>query len=171
MAIISSTNIIGGPFDSTTVVETQGGFPRGDKAVDAAFMASMFSSFLSDGVCPPYSSSLKVGAGQGLSVSVSPGVAWARGYMGRIDSETTLDLSAGHSFTVFLRFNLAQGEASLMVYMDDNGWIPVRTGVVCDLVLAIVTVPSGASSITSSMIADKRADSAVCGYAKNKLEG
>ena len=42
--------IDGGMFDSTSVVETVDGFPRGDKAVDAAFFARMLRCFYRDGV-------------------------------------------------------------------------------------------------------------------------
>ena len=42
--------IDGGMFDSTSVVETVDGFPRGDKAVDAAFFARMMRCFYRDGV-------------------------------------------------------------------------------------------------------------------------
>ena len=45
-----SIPVFGGMFDSTTVVDTVNGFPRGDKAVDASFFAKMISSFYSDGV-------------------------------------------------------------------------------------------------------------------------
>lgn len=169
MAIISMTVINGGPFNSTSVVETVNGFPRGDKAVDAAFLASMFSSFISDGVCPSSDSALRVQTSSDLSVCVSPGIIWAKGYMAKLDSPVTLDLSAGHNFTVFLRLNLSQGNWSLGVYMDDSGWIPVRTDVVHDMVLGIVTVPSDASEVTSSMISDKRSDASVCGFAGNVL--
>ncbi len=42
MAIISAP-VYGGMFDSTSVEETVGGFPRGNKAVDSAFFAKLIS--------------------------------------------------------------------------------------------------------------------------------
>ena len=49
----TTINVPGGMFDSTKIVETADGFPRGDKAVDAAFFARMMQCFYSDGVVRP----------------------------------------------------------------------------------------------------------------------
>jgi len=40
----------GGMFDSTRIIETVEGFPRGDKAVNAEFFAKMISCFYKDGM-------------------------------------------------------------------------------------------------------------------------
>ena len=66
--------IDGGMFDSTSVVETVDGFPRGDKAVDAAFFARMLRCFYRGGLAV-------VPAGGGIAVQVRPGVAWIGGRM------------------------------------------------------------------------------------------
>ena len=171
MAIISSVNIDGGPFDSTAIVGTVNGIPKGDKALNAAALADMFGSIMSDGVCPGDGTSFKVTAGSGLTVRVSPGKAWARGRMCSTDSQMTLDLSAGHSFKVFLRLDTYDGLWSVMVYQDDAGYLPVRSNLIYDMILAEVTVPSGATAVTPSMIIDRRGNSEVCGYAGARTSG
>lgn len=101
MAIIASEKIGGGPFDSLNVVEVVNGFPRGDRAVDAAFVASMISSFISDGVCPDPEGRFCVTPSDDLSVAVDVGCAWARGYMITSSAPITFSLEPGHTYTIF----------------------------------------------------------------------
>ncbi len=165
MAIISNVNIDGGPFDSTAVIGIVNGFPRGDKAIDSASLAEMFSSIMTDGVCPGDGTPFRVTPGSGLTVTLAPGKAWARGRMCRMASPLTLDLYAGHEYKVFLRLDIHNGVWSVMVYEDDAGYLPIRTQTVFDLIVAEVTVPSGATEITAQMITDRRPSSELCGYA------
>ena len=161
MAIISSVNIDGGQFDSTSIVGTVNGIPKGDKAMNAAALADMFGSIMTDGVCP----------GDGNSFTVAPGKAWARGRMCSMTSPLTCDLAAGHSYKVFLRLNTGEGVWSVLVYEDDAGYLPVRSSYICDLILAEATVPSGAVAVTSQMIVDRRGNGEVCGYAGARTVG
>ena len=169
MPIIETKNVVGGPFESSSVVETVNGFPRGDKAVDAAFIASMVSCFISDGIFPNPADSFKVSPGDGLTVSVSPGYAWAKGYMARLDEALSFDVTPGYQYTVFLRQNISSGESSVMLFQGTAAGLPVRSKYVHDLILAEVTVTSAADAVTSGMILDKRSDSEVCGYITSKL--
>ena len=171
MAIISSVNIDGGPFDSTSIVGVVNGIPKGDKAMNAAALAEMFGSIMTDGVCPGDGTSFKVTAGEGLSVNVAPGKAWARGRMCSMTSSLTCDLAAGHSYKVFLRLNTGEGVWSVLVYEDDAGYLPVRSSYICDLILSEVTVPSGATAVSSQMIVDRRGNGEVCGYAGARTAG
>ena len=47
-------NQVSGFFDSTKIIDTVEGFPRGDKAVDAEFLADFVATFFSDGVAKNY---------------------------------------------------------------------------------------------------------------------
>ena len=156
--------VYGGMFDSTEVVEEVGGFPRGDKAVDSEFFAKMISCFYKDGVLG--TSSFAVTPGSGLTVQVSSGVAWIRGYMAWQKTAASLTLAAGSTWSICLRLNQAAGEFTL-VATDES---PLNTANVRDLILAEVTVPSGASSISASSILDTRTDANKCGVVTSTVD-
>ena len=169
MAIIATEEISGGIFNSTSVTETVNGFPRGDKAVDAAFFAKMLSCIVSDGIVRGEGEEFKVYPGGDLSVAVTPGIAWGNGYMAILEEDVYFELEGGHEYTVFIRFNGTHGTAKLMVFEDNPGAIPMRNASLCDLVLAKVTVGEDTVEITESMVEDVRDDRTVCGYITTKI--
>ena len=161
-----SLPVFGGMFDSTTVVDTVNGFPRGDKAVDSSFFAKMISSFYSDGVLAggEYGQNgFRVLPADGLSVTVSAGIAWIRGYMAWMQTAQSFALSAGQSYAVVLRLNLATGEFGLIL-TEDTASLPTDTELVRDLVLAEITIPAGWPMLTADMITDTRSDADKCGF-------
>ncbi len=160
-------SVYGGMFDSTEVVETVGGFPRGNKAVDSEFFAKMLACFWADGIFGE--DSYRVTAGEGLSVNVAPGIAWARGYMAWQKEAVNLPLSAGVSYTVVLRLNTAAGEFAL-VLSDSADYIPQKTDSLRELVFASISVPDGAASVSEADITDRRLDSAVCGVVTSTVD-
>lgn len=158
--------VFGGMFDSTTVVDTVNGFPRGDKAVDSSFFAKMISSFYSDGILAAgdyAQNGFKVVPAGGLTVTAAPGIAWIRGYMAWMQEAQSFVLSAGHSYSVVLRLNTASGEFTLVV-TETTSSVPVRTEQICDLVLAEIRIPSGSAELTESMIRDTRSNLEKCGF-------
>lgn len=158
--------VFGGMFDSTEVVETVNGFPRGDKAVDSSFFAKMISSFYSDGILAAGDygqGGFKVSPESGLTVSVAAGIAWIRGYMAWMQEPQNLVLSAGHSYTVVLRLNIASGEFTIVAAEDDLS-LPLDTDLIRDLVLAEITVQASCTSLTDDMITDTRSDIDKCGF-------
>lgn len=167
MAITSEVYLIGGPYDSTCVVDTVNGFPVGDNAVSSSFVASMISSLITDGVVNVDGSELAVVPGTGLSVKMKPGCAWMKGYMARLGLERTFDLSSGHEYTVVIRQNYGIGECTLCVFEDGYG-SPVRFNGIFDLVVAKIVIPEGALAVTSSMITDTRNDNSLCGFVRSK---
>ncbi len=169
MAIIATEEIGGGIFNSTSVTETVNGFPKGNKAVDAAFFAKMLSCIVSDGIVRGEGEEFRVYPGGDLSVTVTPGIAWGNGYMATLDEDVYFELENGHEYTVFLRFNGTNGTAKLMVFEDNYGVIPMRSASVCDLVLAKVTVGEDTVDITETMIEDVRDDRTLCGYITSKI--
>lgn len=155
--------IDGGMFDSTSVVETVDGFPRGDKAVDAAFFARMLRCFYRDGVLRPTDGGLAVvPAGGGIAVQVRPGVAWIGGRMAYLDEAASFTLTAGHLYAVTLRLDLDLRRFTIEVE-EDTGTAPLRGTTVTELLLARVNVPMQATAVTAAMITDKRMDETVCG--------
>ena len=158
--------VFGGMFDSTTVVETVNGFPRGDKAVDSSFFAKMISSFYSDGILAggEYGQNgFRILPAGGMTISVGAGIAWIRGYMAWMKEPQTMVLSAGHTYTVVLRLNTASGEFTLMA-AEDASSLPVDSELIRDLVLAEIRIPANQTVITSGMITDTRADIDRCGF-------
>lgn len=167
-----SIPINGGIFDSTTVVETVNGFPRGDKAVDSAFFAKMMSSFYGDGILKNSEygdGGFSVSSDGGMNVKVSPGIAWIRGYMAWLNEEQSFSLSAGQSVSIVLRLNTASGQFSLVMtpYSDS---LPTDSELIRDLVLAEITAGTGVSEITAGMITDTRPIAEKCGFVTSAID-
>ncbi len=169
MNITTETTLAGGMYDSTKIVDTVNGFPVGDKAVSSAFIASMISSLIGDGVINTGNGDLSVIPASGLSIKIKAGTAWARGYMARLDGALTAELSAGHEYTVFVRQDYALGEATVCICEDNDGSIPSRVGGRYDLVLAKVKIPAGALVVNEAMITDCRANTTLCGFVTSRL--
>lgn len=169
MNITTEASLTGGMYDSTRVVDTVNGFPVGDKAISCAFIASMISSLIGDGVIDTGNGDLSVVPAGGLAIRVKEGTAWACGYMARLDGTLTAELTAGHEYTVFVRQDYALGEATVCICEDNDGTIPVRRTGTHDLVLARVKIPAGALTVSEAMITDYRADSSKCGFVTSRL--
>ena len=157
----TTIDVLGGMFDSTTVVETVDGFPRGDKAVDAAFFARMMQCFYSDGVVRPGNGFLQVVPGNGMQIRIMPGCGWIDGHMGWVMEPAGAYVEAGHNYLVTLRLHRTEGAFTLNVLEDQSSI--VRNDTIWELLLATIAVPSNAVSVTQSMITDKRMDGTVCG--------
>ncbi len=157
-----STAIYGGMFDSTSVEETVNGFPRGNKAVDAAFFAKMIESFYRDGVL---TDSFDISPAGGMNITVAPGIGWIRGYMAWLKQPLTVTLTPRVRY-ILLRLNLAAGEFSITASENE----PVSTEAIRDLVLAQTEIPSGSASVTSAMITDTRGVREKCGYVTSTVD-
>lgn len=156
-----------GLFDSTEIVETIDGYPRGNRAETADFFAKYFSNFISNGVFANPSTNFKVMAQSGLTVVVRPGVCFINGYMAWDTAEETHTFAAAseqQDWYFVQRMYLPDGTITKMWVQDNSGTtLPVRTATTYDLVLAMVRLPAGASNITDSMITDYRYDNSRCG--------
>ncbi len=161
------TSVYGGMFDSTEVVESVNGFPRGNKAVDSSFFAKMISCFYNDGIFGD--DSFCVTPDAGLSVKVSAGIAWIRGYMAWQKADTVITLESGKTYAIVLRLNSAQGKFSLIAAEDIDS-VPQDTDSVRDLVLAYAAVPSGTIAIGADMLTDTRGDSSLCGVVTSTID-
>ena len=157
----TTISVTGGMFDSTAVVEYIDGFPRGDKAVDAAFFARMMQCFYTNGVIRPSDGQLQVLPGDGLRLKVMPGCGWIDGHMAWIRDAVSAPVTAGHNYMVVLRLHKHDGRFTLEFLEDTTGI--TRSSAVWDLLLATAEIPAGASAAAASMITDKRFDPDLCG--------
>lgn len=154
-----------GLFDSTEIVETESGYPRGNKAEAADFFARYFAAFIGNGVYARPSNGFQVFAYDGLTVHVKAGSAFINGYFAFDDEDDSITLTSGLSDTVYrviLRLDTNYGTISLAVLEDDTSL--TRTGGIYELGLADVSVTAGALSVSQSDIRDLRADNALCGF-------
>ncbi|MBE6626217.1 MAG: hypothetical protein E7628_03405 [Ruminococcaceae bacterium] len=146
------TLIEGGMFDSTEIVETTDGYPRGNKAVDSAFFAKMISCFYADGVWGE--ESFKVTPAGGMAVWVSGGIAWCRGYMAWRNADTSMTLAGSGAYSIVLRLDTLAGEFSLVAKYGTEA--PEDSEYIKELLLATVSIPTNATAISDKMISDKR---------------
>lgn len=156
-----------GFFDSTTA-ELVNGFYQGNKAKDAAFLAKLFNNFIRSGYNPSVEDCFKIVPDSGLTVSRSAGAAFLQGYFCYDDSAKTQLLTANHTHVCIMRLDSSEGTITETWLTDPTPVTdyPKRAANIYDLVLAIVTIPSGAATVTADMITDKRDDFDYCGYAK-----
>lgn len=156
-------NQVSGFFDSTKIIDTVEGFPRGDKAVDAEFLADFVATFFSDGVAKNYKNGFAVttdGASAGV-VTVGAGACLIRGRYALDKGPETLDLGFSEdSRTVIIAQRLdittAPNAAITKTVITTLTDAPVNTATVQDIWLAKVTIPGGTVNITQSMITDLR---------------
>lgn len=164
-----------GFFDSTEVVETVGGFPRGNKAETADFFAAYFSSFVGNGIYLDPPSAFQVLPESGLTVRIRPGKCFINGYFAFDDEpeDKTFPFDTQpHEYWLVLRLDLADGSIKKVWVSDPApGELPVRGTVLYDLVVARVSVGAGVTTITDSMISDLRADPFYCGRVKSLVDG
>lgn len=156
-----------GFFDSTSATVV-GGFYRGNKAKDAAFLAAWLKNIVRSGYNPSIENCFKIVPSSGLTVSRSAGAAFLEGYFCYDDTAKTQLLTANHTHVCLLRLDSSDGTI-IETWLTDPTPVtdyPKRAANLYDLVLAVVVVPSGAAAVTADMITDKRDDFDLCGYAR-----
>lgn len=162
--------------------DAQGNEGSYDRTYSSADLADYFSSFIGNGVYANPSNQLKVSPStNGMGVSVAVGKAWINGYFYELDeSPKSLSLSIGDSNygrvdLIVCSLNLSNRLIELKVIQgaaSANPQAPAysRTETVYDLVLAQVSVPAGAVTVSSSNIKDTRPDNQLCGFVTGVVE-
>ena len=149
-----------GLFDSTEIIEDVGGYPRGNKAQDAAFFAKMLAGIIGNGVLPTPSTCFQVLPYSGMTIQMRPGAMYKDGYFAYDEEAWTWDLTGTESGKdVYCGFTLYKtaGEIQRLIYLDTFN--PET-----DVIVAKIKIPEGAVEITDIMITDLRSDPAYCGY-------
>lgn len=164
-----------GLFDSTEIVDSVNGYPKGNRAETADFFAKFFSQFIGNGVYANPTTNFQVMPDSGMTVVVKPGCCFINGYMAFDDEpeyHTIQKQSGVHTYWCVQRAHIVAGGDIQKVWLidPDEEDLPLRNGSYYDLVLAKITVPANASAITSSMITDYRYNDAYCGVVQNLLD-
>jgi hypothetical protein len=163
-----------GLFDSTEIVETIEGYPKGNRAETADFFAKYFSNFISNGVFAKPTTNFQVTASGGMTVNIKPGSCFINGYMAWDEESESHEIptdTAQHDYYFIQRLYLPDGAITKMWLTDpDVTAIPVRTVTTHDLIIAMVRVPANAREITDSMITDCRFDTDKCGIVHGVID-
>jgi hypothetical protein len=155
------------------MAETSGFFPdvSGDREYTSDWLAKYIAAFISNGV---YKSELAVTAdGSAMAVTLPAGRAWINGYHYRNDGDMTLAIDNADGILnridiVVLRWDINNRSITAQVIKGtpaSSAAAPVITRTVeqYDLKLAEISIPTGTTAITQSLITDTRLDSDVCG--------
>lgn len=144
---------------------------NGDRKYDASSFELWLKKFFTSGV---FYGDLQVTANNNMTVTVASGYANTEGKVRLFETGQTLIIETAHGTynridTVVVERN--DSDRQIIVKVVKGGYssepeptAPVRSNGVYQLVLAEVYVAAGATSITQSVITDKRADTDVCGY-------
>ena len=144
------------------------GFFNGVLGIEHSNWANFWHNILPDGVISNGSDTadeeLEVYAqSDGMKVHIKPGCALVAGHRCWVNSEKTLDIAANNTGDVrndgvFVRVTYGgYGESSMALVVKTGNIIPKTTiGTTYELLLAVVAVPNGASTIAASAVSDRR---------------
>lgn len=166
------------PFDSRSDGYDADGYPVYDRAVGATMLRETFKKFFTDGVFPSPGDALQISKGSGLTVTIQPGIFIIRGAMGGCLTDAhslTLDTAAPQGnvcYGIMLRYDENEQYRScyLRVVRGDAASSPQppapdqSTPGVMEYRLGYVTVPTGATDLTSATVTNEKG-LAVCPYA------
>lgn len=160
------------PFDSKIVGFDSDGIPQYDRASSAAEFATLFSSFLTNGVFGD--GMFAVTALTGMQVQVSIGKCVINGRFGFAVEPETVDFSSDNSYpridSVVLRMDLSEAIRGIVitVHQGTAALSPTpptltRTSTVWELGIANVLIPANSTAIAQARITDTRLDPTRCG--------
>ena len=162
--------------------DAQGSEGSYDRTYSSADLAAYFASFIGNGVYASPANQLKVTPANGkMAVNVAVGKAWINGYFYELsDSAKELTIATGDANNpridlVVCSLNLSNRLIELKVIQgaaSANPQAPTysREDEVYDLVLAKVTVASGAVELDAGDITDTRPNSELCGFVTGVVE-
>lgn len=139
-----------------------------DRTYNAADFADYFSSFIGNGVfLNANSDGLKVVAKTGLTVTVKAGRAFIDGYYYHLTENMDVTLQANNTSSAVNRMIVCElnlTDRQITVKARDGQQTPINNGTIHELVLAVVNVGAGVSSISNSVISDMRPNKTYCGF-------
>lgn len=146
-----------------------------DRTYDAEDFAKYFATFIGNGVFVNPSNQLKVVPKTGLTVTVKAGKAFIDGYWYELDEDMDIALNANGTpgtITDVIACTLNKSTRTITTAKKESvsSTLPVNNGTTHELILAIISVGVGVSSLTASNITDTRPDNTYCGYVGALIE-
>lgn len=140
-----------------------------DRVYNAEDFAQYFALFVGSGVFVNPANQLKVVPKKGLTVTVKAGKAFIDGYWYVLDEDMDITLSVNgttNAVNDLILCVLDKSSRTISVTKRENAsvLVPTNNGTVHELVLAIVYVGVGVSTLNSGNITDTRPDNTYCGY-------
>ena len=163
------------PFDSQVQSYESDGTPIYDRATDSKGFRNLLKTYFTEGVFPKPSNALQVVENGTLGALVKKGSCMIGGVTILVneDIKVTFDKATVQSRIdrVVMRVDdtLSVRSATIQVIKGTASSSPtppqrVYNDTIKDIVLANVTIPANASTITTSNITDTRPDSSICGW-------
>lgn len=154
----------------------------GDRKYNAEELSRYFENILSSGIFKRIDNCLKVSAGNGMALTVAPGAGLIDCHWFRARTAETVTIPTAHAVLprfdiVAARLNMSDEVRAIELVVVSGAPAeapaapdPVRTATVHDLVLALVYVPAGATSIVEANLTDVRSNEWYCGYVQSLVD-
>lgn len=146
-----------------------------DRTYEAEDFANYFAMFIGNGVFMNPVNQLQVVPKTGLTVTVKAGKAFIDGYWYELDEDKDITLSANSTSvarTDLITCTLNKSSRTVISDKKENvrSTIPTNNGTTHELILAVISVGVGVSSLTAANITDTRPDSSKCGFVGALIE-
>lgn len=152
------TDNLGFPFDSV----------NGDRGMSAGSWRSMLSGLFTNGIFKTDDFGMTL---NGMNVLVGTGNAFINGAFFPSEEKTLTIESASGSYnrydSIVIEFNSSERQVTLKVVKggSDSKWVtPSRTSSIYQLVIGVVSVKKGVTTLYQNDLSDTRSDSWYCGY-------
>lgn len=155
---------------------------NGDRVYNARDISRYFEHVLSTGLFKNITDCMKVTAAGGMNLTVSPGAGLINCQWFRQETPETLTISTANAVlprfdTVVVRLDMSDSVRAISLDIvpgtpagSPAETQPVRTDTIHELVIALVYVPAGATSIVAENITDVRDNEWYCGYVRSLTE-
>lgn len=155
---------------------------NGDRKYNARDISRYFEHILSSGLYKNVTDCMKVTASGGMALTVSPGAGLINCQWFRQETPETVTISTANAAlprfdTVVVRLDMSENVRSISLDVVHGTPAtspvepaPVRTETIHELVLALVYVPAGASSIVTENITDVRDNEWYCGWVHSRVD-
>lgn len=152
------TDNLGFPFDSV----------NGDRGMSAGSWRTMLSGLFTNGIFKTNDFEMTL---NGMNVLVGAGNAFVNGAFFPSEEKTLTIETASGSYnrydSIVIEFNSSERQVALKIVKggSDSKWItPSRTSSIFQLVLGVVSVKKGVTTLYQNDLSDTRGDSWYCGY-------
>lgn len=150
-----------------------------DRMYNSAEFVKYFANFIGNGVFADPADGMQVYAKGGMVLGIKPGKCWINGRAGYEDGMDVVTLGYGESGAyrydaVVARLDLNSNVRDIHIdvirgdeadsFAEAVKPLPMREGLIYDLVLAYVKVGEGATSLDDTVIIDMRPENDVCGF-------